>query len=294
MALFAKVVEKASFSAAAEMLGLSKSNVSQQISQLEESLGIKLLNRSTRSLSLTDEGRHYYERCRRIVEEAEAAETELAMTSKAEAGKVRITCPYNLGLNFIVPLLPQFRELYPSIEIDLILEDRVLNMIDEGIDLSFRAGWLADSGLYSVAIAPMAMIIVASTSYVAIHGPVNSLDDLRNHKWISITGIQHPDRITVQNDAGEKVTISPIETVIKVNSGYAARSLVLAGAGIGMLPDYACLASLARGELAVLCPAWRSKPGTLSAVFPSRHHMTMRARIFIDFIRQRLPASLRM
>lgn len=292
MAVFAKVVEKGSFSAAAESLGVGKSSVSQHVSQLEEILDIVLLNRSTRSLTLTSEGRVYYERCKRIVEEAEAAESELAVATKSEAGMVRLTCPYNLGFNFVVPLLPEFRRLHPQIEVDLILEDKRLNMIDEGIDLSLRSGWLSDSSMFAITLAPMAMILVASSEYLVSHSPIHSLGDVCDHDWVTIAGIQHPERIAVENDHGEKQVIGPLRSAIRVNSGFAARSLIMSSVCIGMLPDYTCRKPLSDGRFVRLCPEWRSKKGTISAIFPSKHHMTLRSRLIIDFLKARIPSQM--
>lgn len=291
MAVFAKVVEKGSFSEAAKSLGLGKSAVSQHLSALEEVMDAKLINRSTRSLTLTDEGRGFYESCARIVLEAERAEQLLDSSRESEKGKVKLTCSYNLGLNFVVPALADFRRDHPHIEIDLVLEDRILNMIDEGIDLSLRSGWLVDSALFSVTLAPMQMIVCACPDYLAQHEKPQHPDDLAHHDWIGITGIFHPDRLALETDGGDRATV-PLRTTFRVNSGYAARSLILSGVGIGMLPDYATHSAIDEGSLVRLCPRWRSKMGTISALFPSKHHQSRRSRLLIDFLKVRLTERL--
>jgi LysR family transcriptional regulator, transcriptional activator for aaeXAB operon len=292
MAVFAKVVEKGSFSEAARILGLGKSAVSQHVSMLEDELDVKLLNRNTRSLTLTDEGRGYYESCARIVAEAERAEEFLDTARESEKGQVRMTCSYNLGLNFVVPALGEFRRDHPYIDIDLVLEDRILNMIDGGFDLSLRSGWLTDSSLYSVTLAPMRMIICASPAYLKEHEAPHRPEDFVRHDWICITGVFHPDRVALETASGERANV-PLHTTFRVNSGYAARSLIISGIGIGMLPDYATFGALADGSLVRICSEWASKTGAISAVFPSKHHLSRRCRLLIDFLKVRLTDQLR-
>ncbi len=291
MAVFAKVVEKGSFSEAAKTLSLGKSAVSQHLSALEGALNAKLINRSTRSLTLTDEGRAFYEACARIVVEAENAETLLESTRESERGRVKLTSSYNLGLNFLVPALADFHRLHPHIEIDLVLEDHILNMIDEGIDISLRSGWLTDSSLFSVTLAPMQMVVCASPDYIAQLGQPLTPEEIVQHDWICITGIFHPDRLALENGAGERTTV-PLRTTFRVNGGYAARSLIMSGIGIGMLPDYATHTPFADGSLVRVCPQWRSKMGTISALFPSKHHLSRRSRLLIDFLKVRLSDRL--
>lgn len=287
MAVFAKVVEKGSFSEAAKVLGLGKSVVSQHLSALEESLDCKLINRSTRALTLTDEGRGFYEACARIVTEAERAEQLLDSARESEKGKVRLTCSYNLGLNFVVPALVDFRRDHPDVEIDLLLEDRILNMIDEGLDVSLRSGWLVDSALYSVTLAPMRMIVCASPGYLSLHDPPATPDEFCQHDWVGITGVFSSERVALESDSGQRCTV-PLRTTFRVNSGYAARTLIMSGVGIGMLPDYAAAQALGDGSLVRLCAQWRSKIGAISALFPSKHHLSLRSRLLIDFLKVRL------
>ncbi len=291
MAVFARIVEKGSFSEAARSLGIAKSAVSQHLTALEEALDVTLMTRSTRALALTDEGRDYYESCARIVGEAERAQQSLDNARESEKGKVRLTCSYNLGLNFVVPALAEFRQLHPHIELDLVLEDRILNIVDEGIDLSLRSGWLTDSALFAVSLAPMEMVLCASEAYLRAHGEPEDPAALANHTWIGISGVFNPDRLSVETDAGKKATVA-LNTPIRVNSGMAARFLIEAGAGLGMLPNYAIQSALEQRDIVRILPEWRSKRGTISALFPSRHHMSKRSRVLIDFLRNKLRATL--
>lgn len=290
MAVFARIVEKGSFSKAAGSLGIAKSAVSQHLTALEEALDVTLMTRSTRALALTDEGRDYYQSCARIVAEAERAQQSLDNARESEKGKVRLTCSYNLGLNFVVPAIAEFRELHPHIELDLILEDRILNIVDEGIDLSLRSGWLTDSALFAVTLAPMEMVLCASEAYLAEHGCPAAPAALAEHSWVGISGVFNPDRVSLETDAGRKATVS-LNTPVRVNSGIAARFLIQAGAGLGMLPNYAIQSALERREIVRILPEWRSKRGTISALFPSRHHMSRRSRVLIDFLRGKLHAT---
>lgn len=287
MAVFAKIAEKGSVSAAAADMGLSKSAVSQQLAKLEDRLGVRLISRNTRSLKLTQEGRAYYARCARMVREAEMADDVILSSREEAAGKVRLTAPYNLGLISVVPALPDFRRRYPEIEVDLILEDRILNMIDEGLDVSLRSGWLKDTALYAVTLASMRMIVCCSADYAARRTPPARPEDLIDHDWIGISSVAHPDRVLLENDAGER-RAAPLRTMLRSNSGYAARSLILRGVGVGMLPDYSCRDLIASGALMRVCAPWRSREGTISAVFPSRDHMTKRGRLLVDFLKETL------
>jgi DNA-binding transcriptional LysR family regulator len=203
MAVFARIVEKGSFSEAARSLGIAKSAVSQHLTSLEEFLDVTLMIRSTRSLALTDEGREYYESCARIVAEAERAQQGVERSRESEKGKVRLTCSYNLGLNFVVPAMAEFRKLHPNIELDLVLDDRILNIVDEGIDLSLRSGWLTDSALYAVTLAPMEMVLCASEAYLAEHGCPSKPSELASHSWVGISGVFNPDRVSLETDTGK-------------------------------------------------------------------------------------------
>jgi DNA-binding transcriptional LysR family regulator len=284
MAIFAKVVERGSFSAASASIGLGKSVVSQHIRSLEQSVGVRLLNRSTRSLSLTEEGRRFYAPCLRIVQEAEAAEADLAERKEQPRGTIRLTAPYNLGLTFLVPALRKFRSLNPEVDFDLVLEDSIINIIEEGFDLALRAGWLVDSRLRAVTLAPLEMIICGSDDYFATNPRPKQPEDLVHHPWISIAQLPHPERITFQHRDGRRRTVK-LRPSFKTNSGIAARELVLAGAGLGSVPDYAVRSALRDGRLLRLLPDWHIRKGTISALFPHREHLAAKTRALIEFLK---------
>ncbi|MBT6118686.1 MAG: LysR family transcriptional regulator, partial [Rhodospirillaceae bacterium] len=185
MAVFAKVVEARSFTAAAEQLGLSKSAVSKQISRLEDRLGIRLLNRTTRRLSLTEAGAAYYERCARIVAEAEAADLAITHLQSEPRGVLQVNAPMSFGIAHVAPAIPDFLERYPELRVDMTLNDRVVDLVDEGFDVAIRIGALADSSLIARRLAESRMVAVAAPGYLQRHGAPDRPEDLERHNCLS-------------------------------------------------------------------------------------------------------------
>lgn len=284
MAIFAKVVEQGSFSAAAKSLGLGKSVVSQHIQALERNLGVQLLNRSTRSLSLTEAGRGFYQPCLRIVQEAESAQQDVVAQERTPRGKIRMTASYNLSLHLLIPLLNKYRQRNPEVTIDLVLEDSIVNVIEDGYDVAFRTGWLADSSLPAVALTTFDMPLVASPLYLERRSMPFAPEDLVAHDWVAITVLPQFEKITLEHDDGRRRTIK-ITPTVAVNSGIAAKEFLLAGVGIGLVPDYAVKAELQSGRLVRVLPDWRSRSGTVSIVYPHKHLMSSKTRSLIDFMK---------
>ncbi len=284
MAIFAKVVERGSYSAASVALGLGKSVVSHHVQALERNLGIRLLNRSTRSLSLTEEGKRFYEPCLRIVHEAEAAHFDIDERKEQPRGTIRLTAPYNMGLTFLLPALRKFRELNPGVNFDLVLEDSIVNIVEEGFDLALRAGWLVDSRLHAVRLAPLEMIVCGAPEYFSKRAQPRQPEQLIDHPWISISQLPHPERITMQHRDGRRRTVR-LRPSIKTNTGIAARELVLLGAGIGLLPDYAVKRELNAGRLVQVLPGWQFKKGVIAAVFPHRNQLAAKTRTLVEFLK---------
>ena len=281
MAIFARVIEHGSFSRAAAAVGLGKSVVSQHVAGLERELGVQLVNRSTRSLALTEDGRSFYVRCRHMMDVAEGALAELDAHKRTPGGTVRLTASYNLGLSFAVACLARFRLAHPEIKIDLTLDDAQVNVIEEAFDLALRVGRLSDTALHAVTLARCRMVLCAAPAYLATAAPLRSPGDVVHHPWISITQLPRPDRVSLVGKDGRRSTVR-VHPAIKTNTGLAARLFLLQGAGIGLLPDYAVT-----GEgLVELLPGWReASDRPISALYPRGTHMPLKVRLLIDFFK---------
>jgi len=284
MAVFAKVVEEGSFSAAAEALGLGKSVVSIHVSQLEKSLRCQLLVRTTRKLLLTNEGRVFYQRCKQLVEVAEAAHLELETGMADPAGLVRVTSSIGFGESVLSKLIPRFRLAYPEVQIELVLDNRFMDLDDENVDLAIRIGEFDDANLRMTKLGDTKVPLCAAHDLA--HGSsIKAPDDLTDHTWITITQSPTKGQVRLRHRSGQERTIT-FDNVLKTNGGGAAKSLILNGAGIGPLPDYAIVDELKNGSLVKLLPDWeveRQRP--ISLIFPSRLRVPAKTRALADFIK---------
>lgn len=280
MAVFAKVVENRSFSSAAQKLGLGKSVVSQHVRSLEEGLGIRLINRSTRSFSLTDDGERFFHHCVHMLETAEAALSTVSNRQMPVRGLLRITAPHNLGLNFVAGVVHRFRSRYPEINIDLALDDAIVNLIEEQVDIAIRVGPLRDSRNHFVRLCAYELIICAGKLFPKKRLPVEP-SDLVNVPWIEVPrqSIGHRLKLLQANGTSKTVKLYPSVTT---NSGLAAHALIRMGEGIGILPDYAVKPDLESGSLVRVLPKWRLPAGNISAVYPNAQ-LSPRARLFLNF-----------
>jgi DNA-binding transcriptional LysR family regulator len=283
MAVFAKVVEQGSFTAAARALGIGKSAVSQHLSTLEDDLGVRLLNRSTRSLHLTDEGRRFYSACQHMVDTATHAVSDLETAQEAVSGVVRVTASYNLGTTFLPPCLRAFRAKYPRVVVELVLDDSIRNVIEEGFDLALRVSWRRDSSLYARKLCGFRMVLCGARDYVAAHARLRRPEDVLEHPWIAITRIPHPERLDLRNAQGQHVSVK-LSPAVRTNTGIAARELVRVGVGIGVVPEYAIRDELHEGAFVELLPEWRASEGAVHAVSPHREHMSVRTKRLVELL----------
>lgn len=283
MAIFASVVEKGSFTRAAEALGLTKSTISQQLRKLEDDLDVQLLNRSTRSLHLTDEGARLYGAGRSMLEIANHAFSDVSSRHEEPVGRIRLTAPHNLGVTFLDQCIVEFRRMYPGVDFDVALDDSIVAMIEEGFDLAIRVGWPRNSSLYARKLCDFEMLICGGGDYVRGHRRIDVPEDLLHHDWISIKQLGFGDSIALTNERGRRVQVK-INTRVETNSGLAAREFISRGSGIGVLPGYAIQRDLASGAIVRVLPDWHIETATIFAVFPDRDHMTKRTRLFVDYL----------
>jgi DNA-binding transcriptional LysR family regulator len=289
MAVFVEVVERGSFSKAATALGLGKSIVSAHVAALEKRLGAQLLTRSTRALSLTQEGSSFYENCKRMVSAGEDAFATVESHSLSVSGTIRLTSSYNVGVSFLIAQLARFRHTYPDVSFDVVLEDSVSNVIEQRFDLAIRVGRLPDTGLFATELGTCKMLLCAAPALLRNRPKIRKPGDLVKLPWISIMQLPHPHKLhLVHARTAQRLSVG-FDAAIKTHSGIAAREFARCGAGVALLPDYAVEEDIRRGHLVRILPAWsEADERPISAVFPTRDRLPIRVRLLIDFLRQSL------
>ncbi len=283
MVVFAQVVQHGSLASAARHLGLSRAVVSYHVKRLEKQLVVKLLNRSTRSMSLTDAGKQYYKSCRLIAEEAETANLRIENLRDEPEGKLKITCSVNIGLRVIVPVLTEFRVLYPLIEIDLILSDDVVDIVQEGIDIAIRGAPLEDSDLKATLLAEMQTHICASPAYLKKHGRPKTAEDLAEHRWVYYHKL--PKHIVVNK--GQRQYSVQIQGPVSTNNAAARTAFVEAGEGLGRIPEYDARPGINDGRLEILLPEYTLPSINFYSVFSSGATSSMKVSLLVEFLKKR-------
>ncbi len=287
MAIFAKVVETRGISAAAADLGLSAPTISKALARLEQRLGCRLLNRTSRRLALTDAGRELAERAARLLADAEAAEAALAAQSATPRGTVRLAAPMSFGVREVAPLLPEFLALYPEVSIDLHLDDALVDVIGDGFDIALRIGVLADSSLLARRLAPIAGVTVASPSYLARRGRPAHPSDLAAHDCFVYAYLRTPGGWLFANDAGETVTVKPTGR-LRVNNGDSVLPAAIAGLGIAALPGFLVREALADARLKPVLTDWHTPQSSLYLLTPPAGPQPARVRVLADFFVRKL------
>lgn len=285
MMIFAQVVQSGSFSQAADALGMSKSSVSKKVSFLEDRLGVRLLNRTTRKLSLTEVGRIFYERCERIMTEAEEAELAITHLQDEPRGHLRISAPMSFGIDHLGGPIAEFMAMYPDLSIDVSLNDRFVDIVEEGFDLAIRIGRLSDSSLIAKKIAESRLIVTASPDYWAENGTPKHPKDLADHRCIRYTLSRNSGNWFFKEE-GQPLTVQ-IEGQIQVNNGDVARELAVAGAGITSAPAFILGCSVQRGLLVPALVEYEDDPLNVYAVYPHNRHLSAKVRVFVDFLKSK-------
>ncbi|MGN6705626.1 MAG: LysR family transcriptional regulator [Rhodanobacter sp.] len=283
MASFVAVVEAGSFVGAAETLGLSKAAVSRHVGELEQRLGTRLLHRTTRRLSLTDDGQLFYARAKEMLAAVDEAESEISSRSGEPSGRLRINAPLSFGVLQLAPLWPRFAQLYPKVSLDIDLSDRVVDLVEEGYDLAVRITNLPNSQLVSRQLATTRMICCASPSYLAQHGTPAHPDDLAQQEVISYSYFAARDEWTFTAPDGSTVVVRT-HARIHANNGDTCRAAALEHQGIILQPDFIVADDLRRGALVELLPSWRAMTLGIHAVYPSRKHLPIKTRRLVDFL----------
>ena len=277
-----------SFTAAAERLGSSKTKISLQIKALEQQLGVALFRRTTRQVSLTAEGALLVERCLPLLDELRDELQQLSQTDAELSGTLVISAPEDYSNRVLVPLLLQFQRLHPKLQLDLRSSDQVQDLIKQGIDLSIRIGWLQDSSLKAQRLGDFAQWLLAAPAYLEKFPPPQQPDDLKAMNLIAFTLLPTPQlwRFT----QGDQVVDLRLPSDIKTSSTQTVTSLLLYGAGLGVLPDYSAKTMLQQGLLQRVLPKWQLPAGGIYAVYPPGPHRPAKVRQFVAFLQQYLAA----
>ena len=286
IAAFVRTAEALSFVAAGRALGISASAVGKTIARLEQSLGVRLFNRTTRRVTLTDEGRHFYERCQRILEDFRDAEATVTASAQRPRGKLRVSLPV-IGYRFLLPVLPEFRQRYPDVELDLDFNDRMVDVVEGGFDAVIRSGPLSDSSLMSRRLGPFAFVLCATPAYLAQAGTPHAPRDLDTHDCVRYC---FPTTGKLQDwaPATDDGTPLKLRTAMTCNNMEALRGAVMSGLGIGYMPDFLARDALDSGALVTVLDAYRIAPGQFSIVWPSSRQLSPKLRVFVDFVCERL------
>lgn len=286
IAVFVVVVDNGSFTAAAEHLSMSKSVISKYVSRLEENLGARLLNRTTRRLSLTEAGRMFYDQARQGLSRIEDARSAVSRLQEQPRGNLRVNAPMSFGILHVAPALPEFLERYPDLTVDLAFDDRKIDPVKAGYDVSIRISDLPDSSLIARRVAPCRHVVVASPDYLHRHSEPQGPADLEQHHVITY---QYQDSHQVwhfQTDDNRPVSVA-IMARLKMNNSLAIRAALIGGAGISRIPTFVVGDDVAQGRLKTVLTRYRTLEVSVHLVYAHRHHLAPKVRAFVDYFAER-------
>jgi DNA-binding transcriptional LysR family regulator len=282
MVVFAQVVEQGNLTAAAKHIGLSRAVVSYHLKKLETQLGVKLLNRSTRSIALTEAGAEYYQSCRIIADQANTANQQIENLKNEPEGLLKITCPVNVGLQMVVPALNDFRRLYPKIELDVMLTDEVVNIIQEGIDLAIRGAPLPDSGLQASKLSTLPTCLCGSPSYFKKRGRPIDPTDLEQHEWV----VYKMTSGVIEINKGNRSYSIAVKGGISTNNAAARTAFLEGGHGLGRIPIYDAWPKIQAGTLESVLDDYHLKDIDIYGVFPPGSAASKKLRLLIDYLKK--------
>jgi DNA-binding transcriptional LysR family regulator len=282
---FAAVAQRGSLSAAAALEGVAPAIIGRRIDALEARLGVKLLVRTTRKVSLTQEGTAFLEDCQRILEDFHNAESAVSLGGRQASGHVRVSAPAGFGRRHVAPLLPAFLEANPQVTLSLELSDRLADIVTEGIDLAIRIGHLEDSSLVAVRLAANRRVVVASPDYLARHGRPRTPADLATHQCLTFGryGNQARGWLFTVNGKVEAVRVSG---AMECNDGAVLHEWALAGQGLAWRSMWEVADELRAGRLASVLDEFEAPDNAIHAVFAQRRHLALRMRLLIDYLKQ--------
>jgi DNA-binding transcriptional LysR family regulator len=283
MQAYVQVVEAGSFVRAAEKLGASTSSTSRLIAELEAHLGARLLNRTTRKLSLTETGQAYYERCVQLLADIEEAEAAAGAAAAVPTGRLKLTCPYNLLAQPIGPALAEFHRRHPQVSFDVTVADRVIDLVDEGFDLAVRIGSPGGEQLVARRLGSTRLVPCAAPAYLERHGTPLAPADIAAHRVLTYAYVSTPFQWRLVDGGGHAHEVR-VGGPLHANSGELLVAAAVAGMGIAFEPDFVVGPHLARGELQRLLPGYSGPKLDVWAVYPSRRHLSAKVRAFVEHL----------
>jgi DNA-binding transcriptional LysR family regulator len=280
---FVAVIETGSFTAAADRLGITKAVVSQQVARLENEFRTSLLVRTTRKVQATEAGQSFYRRCTVILRDAETAFHELSEGVAEPSGVLRLTAPFDYGMNVLVPAIVAYTKRYPDCKVDAVFSDQMLDMMSSDIELAIRVGWLKESGLQGRKIGVFRQVLVASANMQSEIQHLSSPEDLTRLPFIANSALRDPLhwRFSLNDVSHEEVTM---QASIFLDATLAVREAVLQSAGLAVFPDYVIANDLKSGRLIQVLPQWSLPAGGIHAVFPSARFRPAKVRAFVDLL----------
>lgn len=285
MATFAAVVEQNSFSQAADVLKMSKSNVSRRVASLERRLDVKLMHRTTRKLGLTETGRVYYEHCARLVSEARNADYAIKVMHSTPSGLLNVSVPETLGRTFILPLLPEFLKLYPDIRLNLTITSRKVDLSEERCDVAVRKGAIDDSSLCAIPLGSSTQYFYASPEYVSAAAALDHPNQLPDHPYLSSTISFGPTDLALKH--GKDSVVVRVTPRLSVRDHDALLSMTLSGLGVALLPAWMAHPHVRTGQLVPLLSGFCGPSVDFNVVFLPHRGMAPNLRAFVDFLKQR-------
>ena len=280
METFVQIVDKGSLTAAADALDTSLPSVVRVLASLERHLQVRLLNRTTRRMHLTDEGARFLERCRAILSQVREAEAALGSRGGEPQGKLAITAPVVFGRRYITPIVNAFVRRYPKVNIDLLLVDRFTNLVEEGLDVAVRVGELPDSSLVAVPVGQARRVICASPDYLRRQGKPRAPQDVAAHRCVRFTGVAPRDEWDFR--MGRREVAIPITSVISCNQIDSALQACLDGLGLGMFFSYQVASHRKAGELKYVLEKFETEPRPIQVIFPHSKLLSAKVRTFVD------------
>ncbi|MEJ2455223.1 MAG: LysR family transcriptional regulator [Candidatus Thiodiazotropha sp.] len=282
---FVAVVEAGQFSAAAQRLGIGKSVVSRRVSELEEHLGARLLQRTTRRLSLTEAGREFYPRALQLLEDLAEAEQSVSSGQQSLGGRIRLATPLTFGMLHLGPLINRFMQAHPGVVLDLDMDDGQVNLIQEGVDLALRIGSLEDSSLIALPLATIRTVIVASPDYLAREGTPSTPEELQRHPGLCYSNLPEPQRVRLTDSNGRRFSVT-LPLRLLANNGDLLLHATEAGLGVCVSPTFIAYRGIREGRLVPILRDYRLPLATAYAVYPSRRFVPLRVRALVEYLQQ--------
>jgi DNA-binding transcriptional LysR family regulator len=290
--VFVRVAELASFTRAAEQLGIAKAGASAAVAQLEQQLGTRLLQRTTRSVRLTPDGEQFVERCQSLLADADELQTLFQNSASALGGRLRLDLPVLMARNFVIPRLPEFLAAHPELEIELSTTDRRVDLVHEAFDCVLRVGALPDSSLVARPLGHLRLVNCASPAYLQRHGTPQTLQDLQHHQLVHYAPTLGARALGWEYRDGDRYTFLPMRGRVTVNNSDAYQAACLAGLGLVQVPAVGVQHLVEQGLLVHVLPAFTGEPMPVSLLVANRRHLAKRVRALMDWLAQTLEPYL--